>query len=82
MKVMNFENWCTCELLKIGHHFSNKVIQKSLLSKTVNNKKYALKLIFFHEKKSRKIPMIWQFLTTPYYTNSPNSITFFGYVEF
>ena len=25
-KFMNFENWCNGELLKIGHHFSNKVI--------------------------------------------------------
>ena len=25
-KFLNFENWCSGELSKIGHHFSNKVI--------------------------------------------------------
>jgi hypothetical protein len=25
-KVLNFENWCSGELSKIGHHFSNKVM--------------------------------------------------------
>ena len=27
-KLFNFENWCSGKLSKIGHHFSNKVIQK------------------------------------------------------
>ena len=50
-KLLNFENWCCGKLSKIGHHFSNKVIKKIMLSKIVNNKKYALKLVFFNEKK-------------------------------
>ena len=38
-KLLNLENWCSGELSKIGHYFSNKVIQKLMLSKNVNNKK-------------------------------------------
>ena len=34
------------------------VIQKLMLSKNVNNKKYAPKLVFFSEKKLRKSHMI------------------------
>ena len=67
-KSLNFEFWINGELSKIGHHFSNKVIQKLILSKNVNNKKSAPKLAFFNEKKLRKIQMIfdvenWHFLT-------------------
>ena len=25
-KLLNFENWCSGELSKIGHHFSNKAV--------------------------------------------------------
>ena len=46
-KSLNFEFWINGELSKIGHHFSNKVIQKLTLSKNVNN------------KKMRKIQMIF-----------------------
>ena len=35
------------------------------LSKNVNNKMCAPKPIFFNEKKTRKIPLIFDFLTTP-----------------
>ena len=43
--LLNFENWCSGELSKIGHHFrTKKVIQKLMLSKNV--------LIHFNEKKS------------------------------
>jgi hypothetical protein len=38
-KFMNFENLRSGELSKIRHHFSNKEIQKSILSKNVKNKK-------------------------------------------
>ena len=51
---MNFENWCNGELSKIGHHFSNKVILKMMLSKNINNKKCAPELVFFNEKKIEK----------------------------
>ena len=57
-KLLNFEFWINGELSKIGHHFSNKVIQKLILSKNVNNKKCAPKLVFFN-KKMRKIWMIF-----------------------
>ena len=45
-KLLNFEFWINGELSKIRHHFSN------ILS-------YALKLVFFNEKKLRKIRMIF-----------------------
>ena len=41
-KLLKFENWCNGE-----------VIQKLMLSKNVNNKKCAHKLIFFNEKKEK-----------------------------
>ena len=50
-KLLNFENWCSGRLSKIGHHFGNKVILKLILSKNVNNKKRSPKLVFFNEKK-------------------------------
>ena len=59
MKLPNFENWSNGDLSKIGHHFSNKVIYKLMLSKNVNNKICAPKLIFFNEKKMRKIRIIF-----------------------
>ena len=57
-KLLNFEFWINGELSKIGHHFSNKKSQKLILSKNVNNKKCAPKLVFFN-KKMRKIWMIF-----------------------
>ena len=48
-KLSNFENWSSGELSKIGDHFSNKVIIK----------KCASKLVFFNEKKMRKIQMVF-----------------------
>ena len=53
-KLLNFEKWCNDELSKIGHTFSNKVIKKLMLSKNVNNRKCAPKLIFFNEKRIEK----------------------------
>ena len=58
-KSLNFENWCSGNLSKIGHHFINKEILKLTLSKNVNNKKCADKLAFFNEKKIRKFRMIF-----------------------
>ena len=59
-KLLNFEFWINNgEVSKIGHHFSNKKIQKLILSKNVNNKKCALKLVFSMKKKIRKILMIF-----------------------
>ena len=59
MKLPNFDNWSNGELSNIGHHFSNKGIEKLIISKNVNNKKCAPKLVFFNEKKLRKIPIIF-----------------------
>ena len=56
---MSFEFWINGELSKIGHHFSIKVIWKLILSKNVNNKRYAPKLVLFIEKRLRKIRMIF-----------------------
>ena len=50
-KLLNSENWVNGELSKIGHHSSNKKKYKMILSKNVNNKKCAPKLIFFNENK-------------------------------
>jgi hypothetical protein len=49
-KLLNFEFWINDELSKIGHHFSNKVIYKLILSKNVINKKCVPKLVFFNKK--------------------------------
>ena len=48
-KSMNFENSCSGELSKIGHHFNNKMILKLMLSRIVKNKKGAPKLVFSNE---------------------------------
>ena len=58
-KLLNFELWINGELSKIGHHFSYKVIQKLILSKKVNNKQCAPKLVVFNEKKLRNVRMIF-----------------------
>ena len=46
---MNFEFWINGKLSKMGLHFSNKVIQNLILSKNINNKKCAHKLVFFNK---------------------------------
>ena len=53
---MNFEFWINGELSKIGHHFSNKIIQTLILFKKNSiRKRYATtKLAFFNEKKIDK----------------------------
>ena len=48
-KLLNFEFWISCELSKIGHHFSNKKNKKLFY-----RKKCAPKLVFFNEKKIEK----------------------------
>ena len=55
-----------------------------MLSKNVNNKKYAPKLVFFNEKKIERDANDFetQILALPTrYTNSQNPITFFGCVD-
>ena len=52
-KLLNFEFWINGELSKIGHHLSNKFFFKLILSKNVNNKKCAPKLVFFNERKEK-----------------------------
>ena len=58
-KLLNFENWVNGEVSKIRRHFRNKSRSILMLSKNVNNKKCAPKLIFFNEKKLRKIRIIF-----------------------
>ena len=53
-KSLNFENWVNREVSKLGIILESKVIEKLMLSKNVNNKKCAPKLIFFNEKKIEK----------------------------
>ena len=87
-KWLNFKNWCSGELSKIGHHF-----RKLMLSKNVYNRKSALKMKFFNEKNEKdsndfwhsKLNLkvkFWHFLTPAHYINSQNSIVSFGYVDF
>jgi hypothetical protein len=56
-KWLSFKNWVNGELSKNCHHFNNKVIQKLMLSKNVNNKKCALNWYSSVKKKLRKIVM-------------------------
>ena len=51
---MNFENWVNGVVSKNRRHFRNKSPSILMLSKNVNNKKRAPKLIFFNEKKIEK----------------------------
>ena len=44
---------------KLGTILENKLVQKLKFSKNDNNKKHAPKLIFFNEKKIRKIRIIF-----------------------
>ena len=53
-KLLNFENWVNGEVSKIRRHFRNKSCSILKLSKNVNNKKCAPKLIFFNKSKIEK----------------------------
>jgi hypothetical protein len=44
---------------KLGIILEDKLNKKLMLSKNVNNKKYTPKLVFFNERKMRKIGMIF-----------------------
>ena len=44
---------------KIGNDFSNKEVQKLTIEKNAFNKKWSPKLIFFDEKRIKKIPSIF-----------------------
>ena len=57
-KLLNFENWVSGEVSKIGHHFSKQSYSKIDFIKNVNKKKCAPELVFFNEKKMRKILLI------------------------
>ena len=50
-KLLNFENWVNGKVSKIRRHFRNKSRSILKLSKKVDNKKCAPKLVFFNEKK-------------------------------
>ena len=54
-KLLNFENWVNGEVSKFRSHFRNKSRSILKLSKYVNNKKCAPKLIFFNEKKNQNV---------------------------
>ena len=59
MKLPNFVSSSGDGSSKIGHDFSNKVVQKLKLSINHFYKKCAHKQLFFNEKNFRKIPMIF-----------------------
>ena len=80
MKSLNFENWSSGELSKIGHHFRKY-------------KNCGPKFVFFNKKIDkdsddfwcRKLTLkvkFWHFLTPSHYTNSQNSIISFDYSWF
>ena len=54
MKLPHFVNPSADRSPKIRHDFSNKEVQKWKLSKNSFNKKFALKLVLFNEKKIQK----------------------------
>ena len=77
---------------KLGIILENNVILKLILSKNVNNTKFAPKF-FFNEKNQKnsndfghtKLTLkvrFWHFLTPPHYTDSQNSLISFGYFDF
>ena len=72
-KLLNFANWWSGELSKIGHHFRKygdlKIYVKS---RNVNNKKCAVELVIFNLKKDFKIPMILAFFDTSPIHQFPN----------
>ena len=51
--------WNNGKLSKIGHHFSNKEVQKLILPKNVNKKNVLLNWYSSMKKKLRKIRMIF-----------------------
>ena len=60
MKLLNFENWNSSELSKLGIILENKVNQKLMLSNNANNKISTSKFVFFYEK-NRNFWMISDF---------------------
>ena len=58
MKLTNFVSPSSDSLSKIGHDFSNKVVQKLTLSINIFYKKRGPKQLFFNKKKIKKIRTI------------------------
>ena len=54
MKLHNFVSLSADSLSKIGHDFSNKLVQKLKLSINIVYKKCATKQLLFNEKKIMK----------------------------
>ena len=68
-----FEKWC----------YQKMSINKNVLLNWYSSmkKKYKDPIDFWNRKLPLKVKL-WHFLTPPHYTNSQNSIIFFGYVVF
>ena len=70
-------------LSKIGHDFSNKVVQKLKLSINHFYKKCAHKQLFFNEKKNHKEFTLkvqnWHFLTNCHRMETQNLVISFDY---
>ena len=74
MKLPKFESSSCDGSSKIGHDFSNKVVQKLKLSINHFYKKCALKQLFFNEKKNSE--RFGQFLTQKIHFESPKLALF------
>ena len=53
-KLSNFENWCSCELSKIGHHFRKKSDLKIDVIKQCQKQKNVLLDWYSSMKKNEK----------------------------
>ena len=59
-KLMNFQNWSSGELSKIGHHFRKKWFKNGSYQKMSITKIVLLNSYFSMKKRIRKIPMIFE----------------------
>ena len=64
-KLLNFEFWINGKLSKIGHHFSNEVIWKLVLSKNFNIKNVLLNWYSSMKKNWESFVTFWQLAINP-----------------
>ena len=57
-KVLNFGNWCSGKVSKIGHHFRKYSVLEIDDIKNISNKPCAPKIVFFNNEKIRNIQKI------------------------
>ncbi len=76
MKLLNFMSPTRKSLTKIGHNFSNKVVQKLKFSNKIN-KSCSPSPIFFNEKKVRNFAYIPIFILSLLDENAYSLLIFF-----